>query len=106
VTVKAAIEIRDVLNVWIEFRAPKKGELSWSVPAGASPQEALEHVLVGRDEWSTGEAGFGYHAHQNMPEFDTLDGDPDFPTRNIIVHVDHVRTEPHLSNVIPLVKLL
>lgn len=28
---KAVIEIRDVIRVWIEFRAPKKGELTWTV---------------------------------------------------------------------------
>ena len=104
---KAAIEIRDVINVWIEFRAPKKGELTWSVPADASPEEALEHVLVGRDDWEAGEAGFGYRVCQDMPEFELLDADDeDLPTRNIVVHVDHMRTEPRLSNVIPHIRLL
>ena len=104
---KAAIEIRDVINVWIEFRAPKKGELTWSVPADTSLEEALEHVLVGRDVWSAGEAGFGYRVCQDMPEFELLDADDeDLPTRNIVVHVEYVRSEPNLRNVIPFVKLL
>lgn len=104
---KALIEIRDVINVWIEFRAPKKGDLSWSVPANATPEEALEHVVCGRDDWESGEAGFGYRVHRDMPEFEMLDADDeDLPTRHIVVHVDHVRTEPRLNNVIPHIKLL
>ena len=105
---KATIEIRDVIHVWIEFRAPKKGELMWGVPADASPEEALEHVLVGRDVWTSGEAGFGYRAFRdNTPEFEMLDADDeDSRTRNIVVHVDWVRTEPKLNNVIPFIKLL
>lgn len=106
---KAAIEIRDVIRVWIEFRAPKKGELAWAVPAEATPEEALEHMLVGRDDWTGGEAGFGYRARRDMPEFETIDQDDDLgdlPTRHIVVHVEHVRTEPTLNNVIPHIKLL
>jgi len=107
VSAKALIEIRDVIQVWIEFRAPKKGELTWSVPDCASPEEALEHVLVGRDVWSSGEAGFGYRAHrEHTPEFEVEDADEDLRVRNIVVHVDYVRTEPQLNNVIPHVKLL
>jgi hypothetical protein len=106
-SIKAAIEIRDVIQVWIEFRAPKKGELMWSVPDCATPEEALEHVLVGRDGWSSGEAGFGYRAFRDVtPEFEVEDADEDLRVRNIVVHVDHVRTEPKLCNVIPYVKLL
>lgn len=104
---KALVEIRDVIHVWIEFRAPKKGELTWSVPDCLSPEEALEHVLVGRDVWSSGEAGFGYHAFRDVtPEFE-VEGDDveDLRVRNIVVHVDYVRTEPPLNN-IPHVKLL
>ena len=110
---KAAIEIRDVINVWIEFRAPKEGELAWSVPADASPEEALEHVLVGRDIWTSGEAGFGYWAFREVtPEFEVQDGqelwmeDTGLRVRNIVVHVEHVRTEPQLSNVTRHVTLL
>lgn len=107
---KALIEIRDVIQVWIEFRAPKKGELTWAVPADATPEEALEHVVVGRDVWATGEAGFGYYAFRDVtPEFEIEDIDEDhgpLRTRNIVVHVDYVRTEPRLCNVIPHVKLL
>ena len=112
---KAAIEIRDVIHVWIEFRAPKKGELMWSVPADASPAEALDHVVCGRDDWATatmpsfssGECGFGCRVHQDMPEFAILDADDeDLPTRNIVVHVEWLRTEPQLNNVIPYIKLL
>ena len=104
---KAAIEIRDVINVWIEFRAPKKGELTWSVPADASLEEALEHVLVGRDVWSAGEAGFGYRAFRDQtPEFEVDDADEDLRSRNIVVHVEYVRSEPNLRNVIPFIKLL
>jgi hypothetical protein len=110
VSVKASIEIRDVIHVWIEFRAPKKGELAWTVPADASPEMALEHVLVGRDVWSAGEAGFGFHASRsNTPEFEDEDEDEGYDslrTRNIVVHVEHVRIEPQLSNVIPHIKLL
>ena len=105
---KATIEIRDVIQVWIEFRAPKKGELTWSVPDCITPAEALEHVLVGRDVLSAGEAGFGYRApRDNTPEFEDEDeGDDNLRTRNIVVHVEYVRTEPPLSNVIPHIKLL
>ena len=104
---KAIVEIRDVIHVLVEFRAPKKGELMWSVPAGASPAEALDHVVCGRDDWSSGEAGFGYRTHQDMPEFEMLDADDeDLPTRNIIVHVKYVRSEPSLNNIFPHVKLL
>lgn len=104
---KALIEFRDVLRVWIEFRAPQKGELSWSVPANATPEEALEYVVIGRDDWTSGECGFGYRIHRDMPEFEMLDADDeDLPTRHIVVHVDHVGTEPLLNNVIPHIKLL
>jgi len=104
---RAIVEIRDVIHVWIEFRAPKKGELTWSVPDCCSPEEALEHVLVGRDVWSSGEAGFGYRAHrEGTPEFETEDADEDLRVRNIVVHVDYVRSEPALSNVIPFIRLL
>lgn len=110
---KALVEIRDVIRVWIEFRAPKNGELTWSVPADATPEEALEHVLVGRDTWPSGEAGFGYWAFRDVtPEFEIQDGhelwmeDTGQRVRNIVVHVEHVRTEPSLSNVIPHIKQL
>ena len=106
---KAAIKFHDVIRVWIEFRAPKKGELMWSVPENLTPAEALEHVVVGRDEWSSGEGGFAYRAGRDMPEFETVDEDKDFGPlrfRHIVVHVAHVRTEPQLSNVIPYIKLL
>ena len=105
---KALVEIRDVIRVWIEFRAPRKGELMWSVPDCATPEEALEHVLVGRDEWSSGEAGFGYRAFRDVtPEFEVESADDeDLRVRNIVVHVDYVRSEPALSNIIPHVKLL
>jgi len=101
---RALIEFRDVIRVWIELRAPKKGELTWSVPADASPEEALEHVLVGRDVWTAGEAGFGYRAFRdNTPEFEDADEDR---CRNIVVHVEWMRAEPALNNVIPHIKLL
>jgi hypothetical protein len=107
---KAVVELRDVIHVWIEFRAPKKGELTWAVPADASPEEALEHVIVGRDVWSAGEAGFGYRAFRDVtPEFEIEGMDEDLcdlRVRNIVVHVDYVRSEPALSNVIPHIKLL
>ena len=101
---KALIEIRDVIRVWIEFRAPKQGELTWSVPEQLTPEEALEHVLVGRDVWSSGEAGFGYHAFRAVtPEIEV---ENDMRVRNIVVHVEHVGTEPPLNNVLPHVKPL
>ena len=106
---KAIIEIRDVIHVWIEFRAPKKDDLMWTVPDNLTPAEALEHVVVGRDEWGTGEAGFAYHATRDMPEFETVDDDDEegpLRFRHIVVHVDYVRTEPQLNNVIPHIKLL
>lgn len=109
-SVKAAIEIRDVIRVWIEFRAPKKGELTWAVPADASPEMALEHVLVGRDTWAAGEAGFAYRTSRgDTPEFEDEDeheGYDSMRTRNIVVHVEHVRTEPALNSVVPHIKLL
>jgi hypothetical protein len=104
VSAKALIEIRDVINVWIEFRAPKKGELMWCVPDCLTPAEALEHVLVGRDVWS-GEAGFGYRARHDQPEFE-IEGGEDLRLRNIVVHVDYVRTEPRLNNAASHIKLL
>lgn len=100
---KALFEFRDVIRVWIEFRAPKKGELMWSVPVEASPAEALDHVVCGRDDWSSGEAGFGYRAPADQPAFEGCDDDR---VRNIVVHVEWVRSEPRLNNVIPHVKLL
>lgn len=106
---KAVIEIRDVLRVWIEFRAPKKGDLMWSVPDCLTPAETLEHVVVGRDTVDAGEFGFGYHAHRDMPEFEMVDEGDDLGElryRHIVVHVDHQRTEPCLNNVIPHIKLL
>jgi hypothetical protein len=110
VSAKALVEFRDVVRVWIEFRAPKKGELMWTVPDCSTPAEALEHVVVGRDDWKSGEAGFGYRARGDQPEFELVDeGDgPDnlLRYRNVVVHVEHVRTEPRLNNVIPHVKLL
>jgi hypothetical protein len=109
VSVKALFEFHDVIRVWIEFRAPRKGELMWSVPDCLTPEEALEHVVVGRDVWTSGEAGFGYRARADQPEFDMLDGDADdddLRTRNVVVHVEWVRSEPRLNNVIPHIKLL
>ncbi len=106
---KALIEVRDVLHVWIEFRAPKKGDLMWSVPDCLTPAEALEHLVVGRDTVDAGEFGFGYHAGRDMPEFEMFDEGDDLGElryRNIVVHVDHQRTEPVLNNVIPHIKLL
>lgn len=104
---KALIELRDTIHVWIEFRAPQKGELTWAVPDRCSPEEALEHVVCGRDNWTSGEAGFGYRARRDVtPEFETDDAEEDLRVRNIVVHVEHVRTEPKLSNVIPYIKLL
>jgi hypothetical protein len=104
-TKKPLIEIRDVINVWIELRAPKKGELMWSVPDCLTPAEALEHVLVGRNVWATGEVGFGYRANRDQPEVEYARAE-DLRIRNIVVHVDYVRTEPPLNNVIPHIKLL
>ncbi len=106
---KALIEFHDVIRVWIELRAPKKGELMWSVPEDVTLEEALEHVVCGRGSWSDGEAGFGYRATRDMPEFEMFDEDEDFgPLRyhHVVVHVEHVRTEPQLNNVIPHVRLL
>lgn len=106
---KAVIEIRDVVRIWIEFRAPKKGDLMWTVPDCLTPAEALEHVVVGRDTVDAGEFGFGYHAHRDMPEFETIDEGDDLGElryRHVVVHVDHQRTEPSLSNVLPYIKLL
>jgi hypothetical protein len=107
VSARASIEIRDVIRVWIEFRAPKKSELTWAVPVDAAPEEALEHVLVGRGTWPDGEGGFGYPAPFDLLEFDLFDAaDPLSRSRNIVVHVEHLRTEPTLNNVIPYIKLL
>jgi hypothetical protein len=105
VSAKALVELRDVIRVWIEMRAPKKGELTWAVPVEATPEEALDHVIAGRDDWSAGEAGFGYRAFRDVtPEFE--EEDKDLHLRNIVVHVDYVRTEPDPHNVFPHIKLL
>lgn len=97
------IEIQDTLKVWIEMRAPKRGELAWTVPVEASPEMALDHVICGRDVWSAGEAGFGFR-------MDFSESDLAFMTeigmRHIVVHVDYVRTEPKPYNVVAHVKLL
>jgi hypothetical protein len=108
VSAKALIEIRDVIRVWIEFRAPKKGELMWSVPDCLTPEEALEHVVVGRDYWTCGEAGFGYRARADKPEFEQVDEGADglLRYRNLVIHVEHTHTEPRLDNVIPHIKAL
>jgi len=106
---KALLEFRDVIRVWIEFRPPRKGELMWSIPENLTPAEALEHVVCGRDAWSTGEAGFGYRANRDQPEFETIGEDETFGplrSRNIVVHVEHVCSEPRLDNVIQHVRLL
>lgn len=99
---KAVVEIRDVIRVWIEMRDPKKGELTWTVPEESTPEQALDHVLAGRDVWSAGEAGFGFRA--------PYDYDLDFLTeagmRNIVVRVEYVRSEPDLSNATSSIKLL
>jgi hypothetical protein len=106
VSAKAVIELRDVIRVWIEFRAPRKGELTWPVPERCSPEEALEHVLVGRGAWSAGEAGFGYRAFRDMPEFEIEDEVEGLRVRNIVVHVDYVCTEPALNNALLHIKPL
>jgi hypothetical protein len=104
---KALFEFNDVIRVWIEFRAPKKGELMWAVPQNATLEEALDHVITGRSSWAEGEAGFGFKTYNDQPEFETLDADDDeLLSRNIVVHVEHVRSEPPLNCVIPNVKLL
>lgn len=104
---KALVEIRDVLHVWIEFRAPRKGEITWCVPADATPAEALDHVICGRDVITAGEHGFGWRAHLDMPEFEacTINGETEH-SRNIVVHVDYQRSEPDLSNTLSHVRLL
>lgn len=102
--IKALIEFSDVIQVWVEMRPPKRGELAWTVPAEATPAEALDHVVCGRDVWSAGEAGFGYRATCDGAELDFL---TEVGMRNIVVHVEHVRTEPRLdNNVIPHIRLL
>ena len=64
-------------------------------------------MLVGRDVWTAGEAGFGYRAFRDVtPEFEVEDADEDLRLRNIVVHVEWVRTEPKLNNVITHAKLL
>lgn len=107
-TAKALIEIRDVIHVWIEFRAPKKGELTWCVPADATLEEALDHVLVGRDSVNTGKAGFGIFTNRAYtPEFELLDDrDPTSNARNIVVHAEYVSIEPSMNNIIPHIKRL
>ena len=100
---KALIEIRDTFKVWIEMREPKRGELAWTVPVEASPEMALDHVICGRDVWSAGEAGFGFR--MNFSEAD-LAFMTEVGMRNIVVHVDYVRTDPQPYNVVAHVKLL
>ena len=100
---QALVELRDVIHVRVELRAPKKGELMWSVPADSTIEEALDHVVCGRDVWSAGEAGYGYRARADQPEFEKFDEEC---LRNIVVHVDHVRTEPMSNNIVPYVKRL
>lgn len=91
----ALVEIRDVVRVWIEFRAPRKGDLMWAVPCDATPAEALDEVLCGRDDHRAGIVGFGYFATHNEPEFDDqMSDDPDDWLRNVVVHVEHVATVP------------
>jgi len=91
---RALVEIHDVLRVWIELRPPRKGELTWSVPEGSTPEEALALVLRERGNWACGEAGFGCRAFRDgMPEFeDTNEDEDEGRVRNIVVHVEHVQT--------------
>jgi hypothetical protein len=103
VSAQALFELHDVIHVRVELRAPKKGDLMWSVPADATIEDALDHVICGRDSWPSGEAGFGYYAQADQPEFETWH---DERLRNIVVHVDHVRTEPVSNNIVPYVKRL
>ena len=102
-TAKAAIEIRDTIRVWIEMRAPTKGELTWAVPIESTPEQALDHVMIGRDVWSAGEAGFGYHL-RDAADLDFIN--EELGMRHIVVHVEHVRTEPELFNAAAHIKLL
>jgi hypothetical protein len=100
VTAKALVEVRDVLHVWIEFRAPKFMDMAWTVPADATLEEALDHLLAGRDDLTEGKLGFGFLALDDMPEFAEVEyrdsnGTHIEPTRNIVVHVKHVRTLEH-----------
>ena len=89
-------EVHDVFHVWIELRPPKKGELAWSVPADASPEEALAQVLVERDDdWAAGEAGFGCRTlRDGTPEFEEAEEGEgaQLRVRNIVVHVKRVPT--------------
>lgn len=106
---KALVEIRDVIHVLVEFRAPKKGELMWRVPEYLTPAEAVDHVVCGRDVWRVGESGFGFFASRDMPEIEVEDDDDglgDLRYRNLVVHVEYVRTEPDPHNVLPHVRLL
>ena len=99
-TAKALVEVHDVVHVWIEFRAPKMLELAWTVPADATPAEALEHLLVGRDALTEGKLGYGFIALDDLPEFSAIEyrdeeGTHSEPTRNIVVHVKRLRTLEH-----------
>jgi len=84
-TAKAIVHVTEVVTVMVEMRAPKTGELGWSVPKEATPEEALDHVLVGRDEVNCGEYGYGWYATSDHNEFD-----PDYDLRDIVVHVRRV----------------
>lgn len=86
----AISEVHDVLRVSVELRAPKKGELTWSVPALASADEALKIVISERDEWSAGEAGFGCRAARaQTPAFEQSCDDGTL-LRNIVVRVERL----------------
>lgn len=99
-TAKAFVEVHDVVHVWIEFRAPRFLDLAWTVPADATPEEALEHVLTGRDALTEGKLGYGFIACDDLPEFGQTEfrdesGARHMPTRNIIVHVKYIRAVEH-----------
>lgn len=94
-TAKAIVHVTEVITVMVEFRAPKPGDLMWCVPHDATPEEALDHVLSGRDTWDSGECGYGYYTKGHHDEFQQFDdSDPMSRSRNIVVHVKHVTTIP------------
>lgn len=67
---RAQITRTERLNISIEMRPPKAGELGWTVSMDADVKEALLQVIDGRGSWDEGEYGYGVHVETDWPEIE------------------------------------
>lgn len=84
----AIAEIHDVLELRIEMRPPKQGEIGWVVGVDATEEEAIHDVISGRDVDGSGAYGFGWLADDDNPEFDSNSRTGEIYGRNITVIVE------------------